>query len=100
VRYFCYIKKYPAESTVVIVDESDERVTLFPDRTGYSYRKQAWLDCYTRECGRRNDEDDDEEIKIYEICENQFKKFAEKGIVPENWEGIWPRRKKRAITSA
>jgi hypothetical protein len=81
VRYFYYTNENTGLSTVVIVDESSDRVTLYPEegRTNYSHSKSDWL-CHHRNLdanGRKN---------MYEICENQFKKFKEQKIVPVNWD--------------
>ena len=85
-RYFFYILQVCDERTVIIVDGGSDVTTTFPNRGHYSKSKKDWLDYYQY----IKDSNDVADGNIYEICENQFKKFAEKGVVPENWNGIWP----------
>jgi hypothetical protein len=79
VRYFYYTNERTKISTVIIVDERSEEVSLFPTegRNDYSTLRDSWLRHYERLDDRKF---------MFEICENQFKKFVEKGIVPENWD--------------
>jgi hypothetical protein len=81
VRYFYYTNENTGISTVVIVDERSDRVTLWPEegRTNYSHSKSDWLQHYggLNVNGRKN---------MYQICENQFKKFRDRGTVPDNWD--------------
>lgn len=80
-RYFYYTNDNTGLSTVVIVDETADLVTLYPEegRLNYSHNTRDWLGHYKclDTAGKRN---------MYEICENQFKKFKEQKIVPVNWD--------------
>jgi hypothetical protein len=79
VRYFFYTN-FKKESTIVIIDESIT-VKFFPNVNGegeFSLRKSDWIAFYA--VRKRNKYD------VFEICENQYKKFVEKGIKPEDWD--------------
>ena len=80
-RYFFYTELHRSNksSTIIIVDENPSTVKLFPDHLhGFSKRKQDWLGFYDARKKHKSD--------IFEICENQYKKFVEKGIKPEDWD--------------
>ena len=64
-----------------MINESANSVTLFPYRgTGnYSLNKDDWMNYYARM------KEDHHEL-MFEICENQAKKFTEQGIMPQNWD--------------
>lgn len=77
-RYFLYIV-HQNKPIGIVVDENADRVRVYPpERMGHcSEWKSEWLDYYDNlnqngriEC-------------MFEVCENQFKKFAEKGEIPE-----------------
>ncbi len=92
-RYFFYTKGWttPAEATVIIVDENSELVTLHPPRGGgYSHSRSTWMEYFDglNEEGRKT--------TMFEICENQFKKFAEKGIMPENHDAYFVAQRRKA----
>ena len=81
-RYFYYTNENrKTESTVIIIDENSSRVTLFPPRTNYSMYRSDWLDYYK---GKKNNPSSDR--LIFEICENQFRKFRDRGVTPINWD--------------
>ena len=83
-RYFYYINESrPTEQTVIIIDENRSCITLFPDRTHYSMQKNDWLGYYRQ---KKESPDYYKERIIFEICENQFKKFKEQGVKPINWD--------------
>ena len=89
-RYFFHIKysnsntSYSANLlTVIIVDEKSNAVKLFPGRVSYSDEKSVWLTYYNKQKLYHINKEDAE---IYKICENQYKKFVDKGIVPINWD--------------
>ena len=90
-RYFYYING-PNKATVVIADENNDRVTLFPpERVNHcSTRKSDWIDYYNG-----LDEDCRKTI-MFEICENQYKKFAETGRVPDNHDGYFVAQRQKA----
>ncbi len=72
--------------TVIILDDSD-RATTFPDRgRTYSTYKSDWLDFYNRKRNNSSQILRDDNILTFEICENQFNKFKEQGIIPINWD--------------
>ena len=79
-RYFFYTDGTSGlKSTVIIIDENSPTIRLFPDHLhGFSKRKQDWLGFYDARKKHKSD--------IFEICENQYKKFVEKGIKPEDWD--------------
>lgn len=79
-RYFFYTDSV---STVIIVDEKAGNVMFYPER-GYRYSsdKQCWMDYYSR----RKEEGGNNKQPMFEICENQFKKFKELSITPQNWD--------------
>lgn len=83
-RYFFYSKN-GGEKTIIIVDESSHSVKLYPseNRVWYAHEKSSWLDYHKR---MKESHVPPGEPPIFEICENQFKKFKEKGIIPENWD--------------
>lgn len=83
-RYFFYRKPFTTEKTAVIVDENSSRVILFPTagRNYYSIDKSTWISYY-KDVKLYPPEGDQ---PIFEICENQFKKFKEKGVIPTNWD--------------
>jgi hypothetical protein len=84
VRYFFYRNENrPSEYTVIIVDENRSCVTLFPDRSNYSMHKSDWLDYYR---GKKEHPESYTDRFIFEICENQFKKFKNHGVMPINWD--------------
>jgi hypothetical protein len=80
-RYFYYTNQLTKISTAIIVDELSEEVSFFPTegRNGFSTLIESWINYYERRCAA-------ERKFMFEICENQFKKFVERGIVPENWD--------------
>ncbi len=82
-RYFVYKRSsFPGDDTVVIIDESSKLVKTVPNRgASYSQSKDTWLDYYN---SNRSKEVDG--AIIFEICENQFKKFIEQNVIPTNWD--------------
>ena len=83
-RYFYYTAELTSKSTIIIVDEKSDVVKLFPGRVGYSNEKYVWLNHYeglkigcNKDCNRD---------LMYEICENQYKKFVATGAVPIDWD--------------
>ena len=82
-RYFYYTNTNNDESTVIIIDENRSCVTLFPDRSKYSMHKGDWLDYYR---GKKENPESYRDGLIFEICENQFKKFKDHGVKPINWD--------------
>jgi hypothetical protein len=79
-RYFYYTNTYTGISTVIIFDENSVHVTLYPERPeGYSRYKCDWLNYY-------ENLSPEEKKCMYEICENQFRKFKEHGTIPNNWD--------------
>jgi hypothetical protein len=91
VRYFYYLANH-ARRFAVVVDEDSESVTFHPhQRTGScSVRKADWLDYYAglNEEGRKT--------SMFEICENQFKKFAIGGVEPENHDPYFVAQRRKA----
>jgi len=83
-RYFFYTSSNDKDSnTVIIIDENSNQVKLSPHRSwGYSIHKHDWIEFY--DTHRRKSKSFSS--KIFEICENQYKKFVEKGIKPEDWD--------------
>lgn len=79
-KYFYYTNENNNTSTVIIVDENSDVVTLFPQRTNYSFHKYDWISYYNQK------RTDNGRSLMFEICENQFKKFKEHGTVPLNWD--------------
>ena len=91
-RYFFYANR-PDRGGVIVVDESAERVTVYPPErvNEWSTRKTDWLDYYAGldEEGRK--------LSMWEICKNQFTKFANTGVVPDNHDAYFvAQRNKRA----
>ena len=79
-RYFCYIENGNKTKTTVIKMNETAFVEFYPERAGWTCSKSYLLSLY--EISKRSTND----WKMFEICENQFNKFKNKGITPENWE--------------
>lgn len=65
-----------------MIDESSDYIKLYPEEdwnAGYSHYKYNWVRYYER-CKQ------DTIKQVFEICENQFKKFKENGIIPMDWD--------------
>ena len=90
-RYFFYINR-PDRRTVVIADENKDRVELYPPERANdcSARKSDWLDYYN------SLDEDGRKTTMFEICENQYKKFAETGRVPDNHDGYFVAERMKA----
>ena len=68
---------------VVIVNESSDNVTLHPHPNNCSIRKSDWL------CYYDNLDEEGRRTIVYEICENQFRKFDETGVTPESHDAYF-----------
>lgn len=66
--------------TAVIINENDANVILLPHREAWTKSKDTWR--FLRQRKKDNPPTDGDEV--FEICENQFRKFKEQGIIPIN----------------
>ena len=69
-------------STAIIIDEETNKIQSYPAfNANTSLSKSLWLSFYRDETTqiRRNP-------RIFQMCENQFKKFRDKGITPMNFD--------------
>ena len=64
-------------ATVVIIN--DGIVKFSPDRPEWGHSESGWMRLYRNEKLKKCP-------AMFEICENQTKKFMEKGIVPMNFD--------------
>jgi hypothetical protein len=79
IRYFFYSYNY--KRYVVIFDEKCSDIKIFPDdpTIDFSRSKSVWMGYYESEKSSKKP-------KMFEICENQFKKYQLYRTVPENWD--------------
>ena len=75
-RYF--VTKYDRAVYVVIVNTELDFVTFYPHTTYLRKETSFWLHYYNNRLDYDNG--------VFEICENQFNKFKDKGVLPINYD--------------